>query len=97
MSEPAKKRDNSGALWKNTRKKQENHPDFTGECLINGREYWLSGWARESQKGNRYTSLAFKPKEPKPGYQAPKSQYPVNTTQKPKEPDDEGPGGDMPW
>lgn len=92
--DPAKKRDNSGALWKNKRKKQENHPDFQGEALIGGREYWVSGWARESQQGNRYTSLAFKPK---PEYRAPQSNAQPNPP-KAREPgsDDEDPG-DMPW
>ena len=95
MSEPRKTRDNSGAMWKNKRKKTENHPDFTGECLIGGQAYWLSGWARESAQGNRYTSLAFKPKAPRPDYQAPQS----NAQPQRREPgsDDEGPGGDIPW
>lgn len=75
---PAKPRDNAGVLFRNKRKKTENHPDFQGEGLIGGREWYISGWARESAQGNRYTSLAFKPKAPKPEYQAPKSHYPAN-------------------
>lgn len=79
-------RDNAGALFKNKRKKKDTHPDYQGECVIEGREFFVSGWARESAQGTRYTSLAFKAKGPKPPYVAPKSSNP-----KPREPgeDDE--------
>lgn len=86
-------RDNSGALFKNTRKKKETHPDFTGECTINGREYYVSGWARTSKDGStRYTSLAFKPKEAQAPYQRPRSSYPPS----PREPGSDDDQGDLP-
>lgn len=90
-TEPRQPRDNAGALFKNTRKKSENHPDYQGEVVIGGREYWISGWARESAQGRRYTSLAFKPKAPKPPYQAPKSTAQARQpTREPGEDDDKG-------
>jgi len=64
MTYSGKPRDDSGALFKNKRKVKPGHPDFQGECLIGGRAYYISGWAKESAAGNRYTSLAFKPKAP---------------------------------
>lgn len=91
-----RKRDNSGAMWKNRRKEKENHPDFTGQVTIGGKDYWLSGWSRESAQGNRYTSLAFKPKLPKPPYTAPKSNAQVGGHQD-REPGSDDDQGDMPW
>ena len=35
------KRDNSGALFRNERKEADNHPDYTGNAMIDGKEYWI--------------------------------------------------------
>lgn len=56
------KRDNSGTLGKNDRKEKEEHPSHTGSALIDGREYWISAWVKESARG-KFFSLAFKPKD----------------------------------
>jgi hypothetical protein len=58
------KYDNSGAVFVNDRKEKDSHPDRTGSCTIDGREYWISGWIKSGEKG-QFLSLAFKPKEPK--------------------------------
>lgn len=55
-------RDNSGAIFTNTRKEKDSHPDWTGSAMIDGREYWVSGWTKQGRGGEFY-SLAFKPKE----------------------------------
>ena len=57
-------RDNSGAVFKNERKTQDNHPDRTGSAMIGGVEYWVSGWLKEGAKGP-FLSLAFKRKDEK--------------------------------
>jgi hypothetical protein len=57
-------KDNSGALFKNSRKEQPNQPDYTGTVVIDGVEYWLSAWVKESKNsGQKFFSLSFKPKE----------------------------------
>ena len=57
----------SGALFKNDKKETEKHPDYKGSCEINGTEYWVSSWLKESKNGRKYLSLKFNPKEaPKP-------------------------------
>lgn len=56
------KRDNSGALFKNERKGTENQPGYTGSCMIDGKDFWISAWVQEGAKG-KFFSLAFKPKE----------------------------------
>ena len=94
MNQPKKSRDNSGAFWRNRKKKTENHPDYTGEVTVGGQEYWLSGWARESQQGNKYVSLAFKPKAPKPAYVPPQSNAQVRQEREPGSDDDKN--GDLP-
>jgi hypothetical protein len=58
-------RDNSGALFPNDRKEQDNHPDRTGTAMIGGVEYWVNGWIKEGAKG-RFLSMSFKPKDAKP-------------------------------
>jgi uncharacterized protein (DUF736 family) len=61
MEQP--KRDNSGALFRNDKKEQPNHPDYKGQCVVNGVEYWLSSWIKKSQAGQTFMSLALTPKQ----------------------------------
>jgi hypothetical protein len=64
---PETKYDNSGALFINSRKEKDTHPDRTGNCTINGVEYWMDGWIKEGKEGkDKWLSLSFKRKESKP-------------------------------
>ncbi len=53
----------SGSLFKNQKKEKDTHPNAQGSCLINGVEYWISSWTKEDKNGNKWQSLAFKPKD----------------------------------
>ena len=55
----------SGSLFKNQKREKDTHPNATGSALINGVEYWVSAWTKEDKNGNKWQSLAFKPKDEK--------------------------------
>jgi len=55
---------NKGVLFLNDRKEHDNHPDRKGSINIEGKEYWLSGWDKQTSKGDTI-SLSVQPKESK--------------------------------
>lgn len=63
---------NSGAVWKNQRKKTAAHPDYTGQGVLKCPhcqkqiELWLSSWVKNSRVG-LFLSVAFTPKDPAVG------------------------------
>lgn len=56
---------NRGALFKNTKKESDNHPDYNGNINVDGTEFWLSAWIKEGKSG-KFMSLSIKPKDAKP-------------------------------
>lgn len=54
---------NKGALFANDNRKTDKHPTHTGAINVDGKDYWLSAWVRESKTGKRFFSLAVQPKE----------------------------------
>jgi hypothetical protein len=58
-------KENSGSLFANQKREKDTHPNATGSALINGVEYWVSAWTKTDKNGNKWQSLAFKPKEEK--------------------------------
>lgn len=58
------KRDNSGAVFKNSRPNSDKSPPLTGNAMINGVEYWISAWTKTDKNGEKWMSLAFKEKNP---------------------------------
>lgn len=66
-------RDNSGILGKNTRREKDTHPTHSGQCTIDGKQYWISAWVKDGRDGSRFFSLAFKPKMAKEHQGAPQN------------------------
>lgn len=54
-------RDNSGILGKNLRREKDGHPTHSGQCTIDGKQFWISAWVKEGRNG-RFFSIAFRPK-----------------------------------
>lgn len=50
---------NRGAIWKNERKEQDTHPDFTGSLNVDGVEYWVSAWRRKDDAAAKAPALSF--------------------------------------
>ena len=48
---------NSGALFTNKNRKEEKHPNYTGKLNVNGKEYQISGWIKETKNGEQFLSL----------------------------------------
>ncbi len=38
------KMNNSGVLFKNDKKDNERAPEYKGNIMVDGQEYWLSAW-----------------------------------------------------
>ena len=53
-------KDNRGAIWGNTRKQKDTHPDFTGNAMIDGVEYNVAAWKRRPNANPKEPSLSFK-------------------------------------
>jgi len=56
---------NAGALFKNDKDGNEKRPDYKGQIVINGTEYWLSAWIRTKKDGSggKFMSLKAEPKQ----------------------------------
>ena len=48
---------NRGVLFKNKNKTEDYHGDMSGSINIDGVEYFLDAWAKESKAGERFLSL----------------------------------------
>lgn len=64
-------KNNTGAIFKNDKKTAENQPDYRGKMMVDGKEWEISLWVRESAAGNKYMSAAIKEPFVKPDESAP--------------------------
>ena len=69
---------NTGSLFRNNKKSSEKSPDYTGSCLIDGKEMKIGAWLKTSKKGEKFFSMSFQvPQGRAPqanGYQKPMAQ-----------------------
>lgn len=52
-----------GSLFTNKKKENDKHPDFNGSLNVNGTEFWISAWKKESKAGEKFLSLSVRPKQ----------------------------------
>jgi len=57
-------KDNSASLFKNDKRTEDTHPQAKGSAKINGVEYWVSAWTRQTKDGVKWQSLSFTAKQP---------------------------------
>lgn len=53
---------NRGALFKNTRREKDTHPEYNGSINVDGHDYWISGWVKDGKSG-KFFSLSVKRKD----------------------------------
>jgi uncharacterized protein (DUF736 family) len=56
-------KDGQGSLFRNDRKQSTNHPDYRGDLKVEGIEFKLAGWVKETRDGRKFLSLSAMPKE----------------------------------
>jgi uncharacterized protein (DUF736 family) len=50
-------------MFKNDKKSLPNHPDYRGDCKVDGKLYWMSGWIKETKAGAKFLSISLTPRE----------------------------------
>ena len=50
---------NRGAIWGNENKQKDTQPDFKGNAVIDGVEYYVSAWKRKAGDNPRAPALSF--------------------------------------
>lgn len=63
---------NSGSLFKNDKRRNNNDPQYTGNAVIecpdcgNRFEAWLNAWLNEARSGLKYFRIGFREKQASP-------------------------------
>jgi len=62
-------KDMTGVLFPVENKQSDKHPNLTGNLLIKGEKFYVSGWTNTAKSGKKYISLKLneeqKKQEPK--------------------------------
>jgi hypothetical protein len=58
-------RPNSGSAFKNKRRRTETDAAYTGECLIDGKEFWINCRPKKDKNGDTWLSFWFNEKKPR--------------------------------
>jgi hypothetical protein len=50
-----------GVLFRNKDKASDKHPDYKGQCEIDGKQCWVDAWIKTPKAGgDKFMSLSFK-------------------------------------
>ena len=50
---------NTGAIFKNDKKTAENHPEYKGKINVEGKDFDVALWLKESKAGMKYFSVSI--------------------------------------
>ena len=50
---------NRGAIWGNDKKVKDTQPDFTGSIMVDGKDYFVSGWKRKADASPKSPALSL--------------------------------------
>ena len=53
---------NRGALFRNAKEGNDKRPDYRGPLNVNGEEFEMAAWLRESKNGKKFLSISVQPK-----------------------------------
>ncbi len=56
-------RENTGSIFKNDKKETDKQPDYKGQALIGGVEYWVAAWMKTGASGVKFMSFSYTPKD----------------------------------
>lgn len=61
MAEQTKQYDdtNTGAIFKNTQRQKDTHPNARGRVNVEGKWFWLAAWTKTSGAGEKFQSIAL--------------------------------------
>ena len=52
---------NTGAIFKNTNKSKETHPDYKGKVNVNGKEMEVALWVKQGKNGSFFSASFSEP------------------------------------
>jgi uncharacterized protein (DUF736 family) len=58
-------KDNTIYIRRNEDRQSPTHPEFKGNGVVDGKEYWANCWVNTGDDGKKYFSISLKPKEQK--------------------------------
>lgn len=62
---------NRGAIFKNDKKTNANHPDYRGKINVEGKDKEISLWVKESKDGKKFFSASISEPYVKPDKMSP--------------------------
>ena len=52
-------KNNNGSLFRNDKKETEKQPDYNGTAKIDGKDYKVAAWIKESKSGQKFFSMVY--------------------------------------
>ena len=56
-------KDNTASLFINDKREKESHPQLKGSAKVDGVEYWVSAWEKQTKEGKTWFSISLQKKD----------------------------------